>query len=171
MRIFLIGYMGVGKTTLGRKIAQRLNLNFFDLDYYIEKKHKADISYIFNLVGNDGFRLVEHRTLLELINISQNCLISTGGGTPCYHNNIDILNKNGMSFYLKMPINSLVNRLKKAKKKRPLINLLSEKELYGFVEKQLLEREVFYTQANIELDVNILKLNEITEIIKQKANL
>lgn len=167
MRIFLIGYMGVGKTTLGKKLANRLNLNFIDLDNYIEKKHKASISFIFNLVGDEGFRLIEHRSLSEVIKFD-NCIISTGGGTPCYNNNLDLIVDAGTSIYLKMPVGDLVHRLKKSKRNRPLISSLKEIELNNFVEKQLYEREFFYKQANLIVNVNNMSSTFFSNIVKDE---
>lgn len=169
MRIFLLGFMAAGKTTIGKKLAQKLNFNFFDLDFYIEKKHKATISYIFNLVGEEGFRLIEHRTLLEILNYD-NYILSTGGGTPCFYNNISKIRNHGLSIYLKISANLLVKRLKKSKRKRPLVNNFSEKELTNFVSKQILLREKYYLKADLVFEAEKYKFKNLVNLIYENIN-
>lgn len=170
MNIFLIGYMGAGKTTLGKKLANEFSLNFIDLDHYIEKKHKASIPFIFNLVGQNGFRLIEHRTLSEVIN-SVSGVLSTGGGTPCFYNNINLLLETGLVVYLKMSSKSLVKRLEAAKRKRPLISSFNENELFEFVDSQLKEREFYYNQANLIIDIEKTRFSTLLQIIKDELNI
>lgn len=167
MKIFLIGYMGAGKTTLGKKLSKELSLNFIDLDQYIEKKHKASIPFIFNLVGQDGFRLIEHRTLSEVINFD-NCIISTGGGTPCFFDNINRLLESGLVIYLRMPSSNLVKRLETAKRKRPLISSFNANKLFEFVDFQLKEREIYYNQANLIIDIEKNRFITLVQIIKDQ---
>jgi len=169
MRIILIGFMGAGKTTIGRKLSKILNLNFYDLDIYIERKHRSSIPYIFNLIGEEGFRLVEHRTLIEFLE-KDNSILSTGGGTPCFYNNIDLLLKKGLTVYLRMTPENLVTRLKSAKRKRPLINKLSEDELLEFVSNQLKNREKFYNKAHLIYDADDFNYTDFVKKIKGELN-
>jgi shikimate kinase len=164
MKIFLVGFMGAGKTTNGKKLAKKLNLQFIDLDYYIEQKHRATISFIFDLIGEEGFRIIEHRAILEIIQ-GDNFLLSTGGGSPCFYNNMDIVNKNGLSIYLKLPAQALWQRLSKAKKKRPLLNNLNNNELLNYINNELKKREHFYNKADLIVDVHSLNINDLTEKI------
>jgi len=110
MRIFLIGFMGSGKTTVGQKLARRLGYSFIDMDMQIEKESSMSINQIFKELGEDGFRRREHDLLLRIIRMD-NVVVSTGGGVPCFDNNMELINQNGMSIYLKMTPESLVKRL------------------------------------------------------------
>lgn len=157
--------MGAGKTTYGRRLAKQLNLQFIDLDQYIEKKHKSSIPYIFDLVGELGFRLIEHRTLLEVLQ-KDNFVLSTGGGTPCFYDNINILSQNGISIYLKLLPKAIVTRLKNAKKKRPLVDNFSDEELISFVDVKMLEREEFYNKANVVVDGTNINTRILVDVIQ-----
>ncbi len=148
MRIYLIGYMGSGKTTTGRRLAKKLGCNFIDLDEMIEEKYHITIPTLFDKYDEDTFRLLEKKTLSETFK-TDNIVISTGGGTPCFFNNMEMINANGISIYLKMNSKSLINRLLNAKRKRPLITGKSPEELLSFVTSQLKLRETFYLKAKI----------------------
>lgn len=158
--------MGAGKTTHGRKLANLLNLDFVDLDYYIEKKHRATIPYIFDLVGESGFRLIEHRTLKELLN-RKNLVLSTGGGTPCFYNNIFLLNHNFLTIYFKQSVEIIVKRLISAKRKRPLVQNFTKEELKSFVSSKLNERENFYNQTKIVIDGASMTTRIIANAVEQ----
>ena len=119
MRIFLIGFMGCGKSSIGEELAKSLNYSFLDLDHYIEKNEDARIVDIFNEKGEDEFRKIEH-TYLKNIVLFNNTVIATGGGTPCYFNNMEIIKHNGVSIYLKYNADTLSLRLFKNKNQRPL---------------------------------------------------
>ena len=146
--IFLIGYMGSGKTTLGRILAPHLNMSFIDLDASIEKHHFKTIAQLFEEKGENEFRKIEHNALLE-VSCFENTVISTGGGTPCFFDNMDIMNANGLTVYLQLSPPQLVARLKAGKAKRPLITGKDDEELLHFIEGNLEKRKVFYEQAKV----------------------
>jgi len=150
-RIFLIGFMGSGKTTIGSLLAQKLDYSFIDLDHYIEKRVVKKITDIFDEKGEDGFRELEHKMLLE-VSMLENVVISTGGGAACFHNNMDLMNETGLSIYLKLSTPTLVNRLQKAKDFRPLIKDKTDEELVIFIDKTLETREKYYLQATLVID-------------------
>ncbi|RXJ44279.1 shikimate kinase [Gelidibacter gilvus] len=150
MSIVLIGYMGSGKSTIGRKLAKIVDFEFIDLDDYIQKKENLSIPQIFETKGEIYFRKKEHLYLKEVLQLS-NIILSLGGGTPCYGSNMDaILNAEGAhSIYLKSSIPSLVKRLTPEKAQRPLIaHLKTEEELTEFIGKHLFERSFYYSQSN-----------------------
>ncbi len=167
MRIILVGFMGVGKTSLGKKLAHLFNLKFIDLDNYIEHKHKASISFIFNLIGEPGFRTIEHRSLREVLK-EDDIVLSTGGGTPCFFDNMQILNDCGFTVYLYLPTKVLLDRLTDSKRKRPLIEKMNRKELLSFIEKRVSEREIYYNKADIKVNVFKLSAKALKEIIIEK---
>lgn len=146
--IILIGFMGCGKSTLGKKIAKQLNYEFVDMDELIEKSEKKTISKIFEENGEEYFRLQEHQLLQKYVDSTKK-LISTGGGAPCFYNNMELINKLGVSIYIKLSPKALVSRLANEKGKRPLINDLSNEELLHFITDSLSKREIFYNQAKI----------------------
>jgi shikimate kinase len=147
-RIFLIGYMGAGKTTIGKKLATQLNLEFVDLDRFIEKRYNKTISQIFSEKGETQFRDIEMNLLNEIADF-ENVVISTGGGAPCFHNNMQRMNEAGITIYLKVSIEELSRRLEHCKNTRPLLKNKSADELKKFVAEVLPEREIFYNQASI----------------------
>jgi shikimate kinase len=147
-KIFLIGFMGSGKTTLGKKIASHLHLNFIDMDDFIEQKVGRSISSIFEKEGEAHFRSLEHEALKELLS-KDNVLVSAGGGTPCYYNNMELINAEAQSVYLKVEPEMLLGRLKGATGKRPLLANLSNEELRLQISEKLAVREPFYMQSKI----------------------
>lgn len=154
MVVVLIGYMASGKSTLGKKLAKKLNFNFVDLDDFIENKEKLSVSEIFKTKGEIYFRKQETTYLNQLLQTKNNTVLSVGGGTPCYGNNMQlILNTNNVqSIYLQASLNKLVKKLYKKKSKRPLIAHIETKEaLTEFVGKHLFERVQFYKQSTIEI--------------------
>ena len=156
MTIFLVGFMGCGKSTLGKKLAKNLDFNFIDLDDFIEDCEARTIQEIFEINGESYFRKLERFYLLKVIN-NKNIVISVGGGTPCFYDNINQMNKNGLTIYINMPTKVLVNRLKSSNKFRPLIEGMKEIELKDYINKTIREREVFYNKShNI---VNGIKLS------------
>lgn len=162
--------MGSGKTTIGKKLANRLGFLFIDLDRLIENKYRITIPDIFNRYDEDAFRLVEHQSLQETFTFS-NAVISTGGGTPCFYNNMELINQNGLSVYLKMHYKSLYDRLIHSKKKRPLLADKSPEQIMEFIETQLAEREPFYLQSRIVAKGESLVFNELVEDINQQIKL
>ncbi|MEA4937150.1 Shikimate kinase [bioreactor metagenome] len=146
-RIFLVGYMGSGKTTMGKLLAQQLGLSFLDLDAYIEGKHHRTISQIFDKEGESGFREIEKKCLHEVADF-ENVVVATGGGAPCFFDNMTYMNQKGITLYLKMTINQLSKRLSSSKAGvRPLIANKNKEELYQFISEGLAKREDFYLMA------------------------
>ena len=145
-RIFLLGYMGAGKTTLGRALAASLGLEFIDLDNYIEGRFRKTISQIFSEKGEDEFREIERRMLHETGEF-ENVVISTGGGTPCFFDNVEYMNSQGTTVFLDVPVERLFIRLSIARHKRPLIKDKSDEELLMFIAGQLEKRLPHYSKA------------------------
>lgn len=164
MLIYLIGYMGSGKTTVGKKLAVRLGYSFLDLDKKIENKYKISIPDLFTKYDEDIFRKLEQETLHDTINLT-NTVISTGGGTPCFYNNMELINKHGLSVYLKMHPKSLCDRLIKSKKKRPLIANKSPKEIMDHITNHLSEREFYYNQSTMTIKGESLDIAELSKSI------
>ena len=165
MRIVLVGYMGSGKSTLGKKLASKLRFSFYDTDQIIEEQYKISIYNFFEKYEEDVFRKIEYDVLKNAL-IHNNAVISTGGGTPCFRNNMDIINKNSYSVYIKMHIDSIETRLINSKKSRPLLKDISQTNLKAFIEKQLLEREKYYNQANLIIKGEKLDINYLIESLK-----
>lgn len=152
MILVLIGYMASGKSTLGKVLATKLNYNFIDLDDYIEKTEKSSVSDIFKTKGEIYFRSIETNYLKYILSSKNNLVLSLGGGTPCYSNNMQAIleAKNVTSIYLKASIPTLIERLKTEKEKRPLIaHIETEELLTEFIGKHLFERSQFYNQAQV----------------------
>ena len=163
-RIFLIGYMGAGKTTLGKALARRMNLSFIDTDLYIENRYHKKISEIFASEGEERFRDIERRILLEISEFEE-VVVSTGGGLPCFNDNMTTMNDNGITVYLETSEEELAARLKVSKNVRPVLKNRSGSELVDFIKENLHIRRKYYEQAvirfvaermNTESDVDIL---------------
>lgn len=147
-RVYLIGFMGVGKTTVGKKLAKKLEYDFVDTDALFETKYKLSINSFFEKYGEDLFRKLERDILVDTFDLNK-CVISTGGGLPCFFGSIDEINKNGISVYLQMDVKSIYNRLINSKQKRPLVLRMNETELQQFIKDKLLERETSYKSSHI----------------------
>lgn len=141
--------MGVGKSTLGKKLARRLDVDFIDADQYIEEQLGMSILDYFTQFGEEKFRVLE-RDFIRQLDISAR-VVATGGGLPCFYDNMDTMNEMGVTVYLHRPPKELFQRLKNAKTERPLIAGLSDEELLDFISTQLEEREQFYNQAQFVL--------------------
>ena len=149
MKVVLIGYMGSGKTTVGRLLAEEIKVEFIDLDDYIETRLNEKITDLFATKGELYFRKKESELLNELLDDKRNLVIALGGGTPCYGVNMNtILQKTDLVFYIKLSIASLIERLHKEKEHRPLIAHLKDEDLPEFIGKHLFERSVYYSRAN-----------------------
>ena len=151
MKIFLIGFMGSGKTTLGRKLASRMGFEFIDLDHKLEQQVELSIAEYFSFFGEDAFRTKEAEVLKKSI-YPDDAIISTGGGLPCYFDNMDWMKANGKVVYIKLPPKTLADRLESGKEERPLLQDKHGDDLVNFIEQKLAEREGFYAQANIIVD-------------------
>ena len=167
--IFLIGYMGSGKSRLGRELSNTISYSFYDLDNFITTNEGLAINEIFEKKNELYFRAIEKKYLKELINKKDNKVISLGGGTPCYNDNMDLIlnTNNSVSIYLNRSIDFLVERLYKKMYSRPLIShIKSKKELKSFVSKHLFERNQYYLKANKVLNTNSSKIDKnIKELI------
>ena len=155
-RIFLIGYMGAGKTTLGRALAAALGIQFIDLDCYIEERFRKTISQIFAEKGEDEFRDIERRMLHE-VGEFEDVIISTGGGTPCFFDNVEYMNAQGTTVFLDVPVERLFIRLCIARSKRPLIKDKSDEELRAFIIEQLEKRAPHYSKAQYSFKADRLE--------------
>ncbi|MEG1585641.1 MAG: shikimate kinase [Bacteroidales bacterium] len=154
-RFFLVGYMGAGKTTLGKIVAQEMNLSFVDLDTYIENRHHKSVSDIFKEKGEAGFRIIEREALQEVSEFVD-VLIATGGGVPCFFDNAEWMDQHGLTIYLKTDTDVLFNRLKIARSARPILKDKSDHELRSFIVENLKKREPFYLKSRLIFDANNL---------------
>jgi len=166
MRIYLIGYMGSGKSSAGKSLANKLSYKFFDIDNIFETKFHISIVDFYEKYGEPLFRKLENQILKDTLKL-EDSVIATGGGTPCNNKNIELINSNGISFYLKLSAKSLTSRLLDSKKKRPIIMNTSEDKLYEKIVKQLDERESFYLKAHYIIKGENLDLNKIVELVKK----
>ena len=150
--IFLIGYMGCGKSTLGAALASMMNVPFIDLDDYIEEKYETKITEIFRTKGEATFRQIEQQALQEVAQM--NCIVACGGGTPCFANNMQLMNEAGITIWLTTSEQRIATRLclPQQKAKRPLIAQKTDQEILHFVSAQLAERTPFYSQAQLSFD-------------------
>ena len=147
--------MGAGKTTVGKTLAQELNLPFYDLDWYIESRMRKTVKEIFDERGEEGFRLIEHNLLHEVAEF-EDVIISCGGGVPCFYDNMDYMNQQGDTVYLKATPEVLYGHLKMGKSVRPLLQNKTSEEVEEFIKEQLQVREPFYSKAKYTLDVNLM---------------
>ena len=151
MRIFLVGFMGAGKSVIGRRLAKSLDLSFYDLDEEIESRYKMSVSSIFHKYDEACFRKLE-TSVLESFSEKDNYVLSCGGGTPCFGNNMSLLNSLGTTIYIKLPAEKLASRIANSFHKRPLTEGKSEAELASYVRESLSVRETFYSKAKIIVD-------------------
>ena len=165
MRVYLVGYMGSGKSKNGKRIANKLGFDFYDIDVLFETKYQLSINDFFIKYGENLFRKIETEVLLSTKDFN-NSVIATGGGTACFNENMEFINKNGTSIYFELSSKSLYNRLKESKKKRPLLVDYNEDELLKRIESQLKEREAFYKQAHYTIKGENLDVNEVVELLR-----
>lgn len=172
--IILVGYMCVGKTTIGRALAKELGCTFYDLDWYIEERYHTKISTIFAEKGEDYFRDLESRMLHEAAEF-ENTVLSCGGGTPCFFDNMDYMNSVGEVFYLKASVDTILQHLAMSRGDRPLLKGKTPEQLKAYVTEQLAQREPFYAKARHEIDVNVLdsfdKVNLVTQSIREELGI
>ncbi|MGS2740121.1 shikimate kinase [Sinomicrobium sp. M5D2P17] len=170
MVIVLIGYMGSGKSAVGRSLAEKLSLKFVDMDDFIEEKEEKSIPEIFRDKGEIYFRKAESRYVEELFANARNTVVSLGGGTPCYGSNMEyIQGATDKVVYLRASIEELTARLEKEKEHRPLIKHLSESELEEFIRKHLFERNFFYLKANYSVKVDSRPVETIVDEIVSRV--
>ena len=170
-RIILIGYMGAGKTTVGKALAKEMHMPFYDLDWYIESRMHKTVKAIFDERGEAGFRKIEHNMLHEVAEF-EDIIISCGGGTPCFFDNIDYMNRQGETVYLKAMPEVLYGHLKMGKTIRPLLLNKTADEVQVFIREQLAQREPYYSKAKHVLDVNLLDDYEKIKIsVEQLRNM
>lgn len=172
--IVLIGYMGAGKTTIGHAMAKEMGLQFYDLDWYIEMRYHRTVAQIFAEKGEDGFREIERNMLHEAAEF-QDIVLSCGGGTPCFFDNMEYMNSLAETVYLKATPEVLAMHLKMGKIERPLIKGKTDEELLQYIRDSLKVREPFYNQAKHTLDVTLLenydKIKTSVELLRKQLNL
>lgn len=165
-RIFLIGMMGSGKSYWCKKLANKIKSGAYDLDYLIETMEEQTIAEIFAEHSEEYFRKAEAK-MLRWFAEKKSFVLATGGGTPCFHENMQWMNKHGVTIWIDEPIEVLAERLIKEKDHRPLIKSLSDNELHNFLSKKLEERTPFYSQATYHLKGNKISDRSFAEILQQ----
>jgi len=165
MKIFLIGFMGAGKTHWGQLLSEKLGLRFFDLDEQVTSHAGKTIPEIFATDGEEHFRLLEKEVLYIITESHDSFVMACGGGSPCYFNNIDYMNDSGTTVWINTSLPVLFQRLIKEKDKRPLIRNLSEEQLQGFISKKFADRKIYYEQAAITVEEEPLALDQLIEKI------
>ncbi len=166
MRLFLIGYMGSGKSTVGKGLAKALNLSFVDLDAFIEEKYHKTIPEIFASDGEEGFRKAEQKALHEVADF-EDVVVATGGGAPCFFDNMEKIKHSGTSLYLNGSPRILAERLLHSKTERPLIKGKTEEELVAFINETLAKRNHWYKQADIIIDFDHdISINEVVAALR-----
>ncbi|UYQ94220.1 shikimate kinase [Chitinophaga horti] len=166
MRVFLLGFMGAGKTYWGKQLAEHLQLPFYDLDEVIVEREGMSVSDIFAAKGEDAFRQMEKDALRELVAEQDKFVISCGGGTPCFHDNITFMNEKGTTIWLNPAVETMVERLKRKRGKRPLLQDLTDEELLAFVEKKLMARAPVYEQAKVVITSEDITLDTFDKHLK-----
>jgi shikimate kinase len=168
MKIILLGYMGVGKTSLSKKLSKKTGIPCFDLDDIIEKSENSSVAAIFKDRGEVYFRKIEHQLFKDFIENKENFILSLGGGTPCYANNhLFLQNEDVISIYLKASIGNLSEKLKNNREKRPLIKDLTEDDLQEYIAKHLFDRSYYYQNSKLSVVVDGKSKKEIVKEILQ----
>lgn len=163
-KIFLIGFMGSGKSTFGKKLAKAMQFPFIDLDKEIEKKAKCSVNDIFKYLGEDTFRKMESETL-KAFEHETSFVMATGGGTPCYFDNLPYIQSQGKSIYIELDTKSIYNRLSNAKNIRPTIKGKKEDELLSFIEENFAKRKHIYEQADHRVNGLNLEVESVIELL------
>ena len=163
MKIFLIGFMGSGKTHWGNLLGEKLKLPFFDLDEQIVTAESKTINEIFAEKGEEYFRLKEREMLHTITESQLGFIMSCGGGAPCYFNNIEYMNQAGTTVWLNTPMDVLFRRLLKEKEQRPLLKGLSDDQLKLFIKKKFSDRKIYYEQADISVEDEHITLDQLIE--------
>lgn len=169
MIVFLIGYMGCGKSSLGRKIAARTGFDFIDMDRQIEQRYGTSVSEIFAAKGQAWFRDEERQTLLEFEDLSADTIVATGGGAPCFGDNMQTMKRIGKTVYLKMSPEKIVGRLSpRGREKRPIIRGMNDEQLLCFIKENLPQREQYYNDCSVVIDCDALSDNSVIDYIVQE---
>jgi len=164
LRYFIVGFKNSGKTTFGRKLAKKLNISFIDMDEYIEEKTGKTIPEMYTNLGDEAFRRMEWKALKELIR-SGNLVIATGGGAPCHCENMSLMEQHGEVIYLKVSDETLVRRLKKAARDRPIVKGKTEDDLRKYVAELRLRCEHHLKRAKYIIDGENIDLDELTKML------
>jgi shikimate kinase len=167
-KIFLIGFMGSGKSTVGRQLATQLQYHFVDLDTLIEQQEKATIAQLFTSKGESYFREQE-AFYLRSLKVHEKLVVATGGGCPCYHDNMDWMNVHGVTVYLEASVKLLADRLKKEKDNRPLLQGKSPEALADFIQQKLSERITYYQAAQISIPAASLNGRTLAQALRTKT--
>ena len=160
--------MGSGKSTVGKQLAGLLDLEHIDLDWFFEETYKISIVNFFRKYDENAFRLIEHQLVKKTAALN-NCVISTGGGTPCFHGNMDLINSYGFSVYIHMHPNSLFVRLKNSKRPRPRTSQLTDESLIQRIKADLVHREKFYRMAKLEVRGEDIDVGALADRIKSTS--
>ena len=166
MRVYLVGYMGSGKTRIGAELSEKTGYPFVDTDDLFESKYRISIVDFFDKYNEESFRKIEKELLRGTIDYPD-AIIATGGGTPCFYDNMDFIRNNCISIYLKMDVASLVNRLAVVKKKRPLLKDKHAEEMESYIREQFTQREQFYARADFTVDVENTSLTNILSLLPE----
>ncbi|WP_420573051.1 shikimate kinase [Kordia sp.] len=171
MTIVLLGYMASGKSSISKLLGKELELPVLDLDTYIERKEGKTIPEIFESKGEIYFRMKEHTYLKEILETKEAIILSLGGGTPCYANNMNLIHEyTKATFYLQTSIPEIIDRVKNEKDKRPLISKIADEDLPEFVGKHLFERNTFYQQATYSIFTDKKSVEALVKEIKENLN-
>ena len=167
MKIFLIGFMGSGKTHWGRLLSRKLGLAFYDLDTVIVEQEKRSVADIFADKGEEYFRYKETEALERIVEGEDGFILSCGGGTPCFFNNIEFMKKSGKVIWLNTSIDALKQRLQRERKTRPLIKEVDDADLDRYIVKKLSERRMYYQQADVTVNEESVTLDELIKLLFQ----
>jgi len=151
MIIYLVGYMGSGKSTVGKRLAKALGIPWIDLDHEIESKFKISVAGFFSKYGESAFREAEHK-ILQQISATAEAVVSTGGGVPCFHNNMELMNNTGLTIYLDVPPETILSRIGPHARKRPLFQQMNGDNILEKISAHLTSREMYYRQAQMIID-------------------
>jgi shikimate kinase len=166
MKVYLIGFMASGKSTIGHELAKILDFEFIDLDIYIEQKYHKTIKQIFESKGEDHFRIMENEALREVASIAGNIIVASGGGTSCFYNSVDFMNKTGLTVYIKVEVGELLARLIESKTDRPMLWGKTNPELNDYILRVLDERKKYYEKAKITVESSNVDVYELAQTIK-----
>ena len=169
MILFLVGYAGSGKSSLGKRLARRMGLRFVDTDNVVEQQVGAPIADIFHYEGEEYFRIAERRAVESLANEAMDLVIATGGGLPTWRDNMEWMLRSGVTIYLRRSPEQILSRLSAyGREKRPMFRGKSDEELLEFMRQQMAEREEYYAQAHISVDCTTMSDDDVVEYIVNK---